>query len=114
MGAVPPLTRSPALAAGTVSVLISLGGGVAEAADTARVARVSCNAPGAGDTTVWGKCWNNDNRTGEARLVYWCKNALNNGARQHSAGWKKIKPGKTVEFVGECTSKARDPAFHVR
>ncbi|GGQ35429.1 hypothetical protein [Streptosporangium pseudovulgare] len=52
---------------------------------------VSSIAPGTGNTTVWGRCWNNGNRTGEARLVYWSENALNNGSRQHSTGWKKIK-----------------------
>lgn len=110
--------RSLAVAAGTISMAVSLGGGVAHAADasafTAKAAKVRCNAPGTGNTTVWGKCWNNGNKTGQARLVYWCKNLTGNGSQQKTTGWKKIKPGKTVKFVGECTFKARNPDFHVR
>jgi hypothetical protein len=108
--------RSMALTAGTISVVLSLGGGIAHAASasTAMGAEVRCNAPGTGNTTVWGKCWNNGNKTGQARLVYWCKNMIGNGSKQESTGWKKIKPGKTVKFVGECTFKARNPAFHTR
>jgi hypothetical protein len=111
------VTRSLAIAAGTVSVLMTIGGGMAQAAvstaSTQTAARVVCNAPGTGNTTVWGKCWNNGNKTGKARLVYWCKNMIGNGSKQHSTGWKSVKPGKTVKFVGECTFKARNPAFHI-
>ncbi|MBG0827827.1 hypothetical protein HS041_08620 [Planomonospora sp. ID67723] len=111
------MIRSLAVAAGTISMLVSFGG-TAQAAGTAatseRAARVVCNAPGTGDTTVWGKCWNNGNATGEARLVYWCANAFGGGSKQESTGWKKVAPGKTVKFVGECTFKARNPAFHIR
>ncbi|MEU0565444.1 hypothetical protein ABZ297_08650 [Nonomuraea sp. NPDC005983] len=112
------ITRSLAIGVGAISVLVSIGGGVAQAAtssaSTERGARVSCNAPGTGNTTVWGKCWNNGNRTGQARLVFWCKNMIGNGSQQKSTGWKDIKPGKTVKFVGECTFKARNPDFQIR
>ncbi|GII96740.1 hypothetical protein [Sinosporangium siamense] len=109
--------RPLAVVAGTISMVAVFGGGVAQAAGSAaelRGPRVVCNNPGTGNTTVWGKCWNNGNRTGKARLVYWCKNMIGNGSKQHSTGWKKVAPGKTVKFVGECTFKARNPAFHIR
>ncbi|MGN9843951.1 hypothetical protein ACTMTI_38070 [Nonomuraea sp. H19] len=112
------MMRSLAIGVGAISVLVSIGGGVAQAAASSAFtesgAVVRCNAPGTGNTTVWGKCWNNGNKTGQARLVYWCKNMMGNGSRQQSTGWKNIKPGKTVKFVGECTFKARNPDFHVR
>lgn len=110
--------RSLAVGVGVISVLVSIGGGVAQAAAsstlTASGARVVCNTPGTGNTTVWGKCWNNGTRTGKARLVFWCKNMIGNGSKQKSTGWKSIKPGKTVKFVGECTFKARNPDFQIR
>ncbi|MEU9832276.1 hypothetical protein AB0D67_12150 [Streptosporangium sp. NPDC048047] len=108
--------RSLAVAAGVISVLVPLGG-TAQAAETgastARAAKVSCNSPGTGNTTVWGKCKNKGNKTGKARLVYWCVNAIGNGSKQYHTGWKSIKPGKTVKFVGECTFKARNPYFQI-
>ncbi|WP_431921894.1 hypothetical protein [Nonomuraea jabiensis] len=110
--------RSLAVGVGVISVLVSIGGGVAQAAasstSTASGARVVCNTPGTGNTTVWGKCRNNGNRTGKARLVFWCKNMIGNGSQQKSTGWKSIRPGKTVKFVGECTFKARNPDFQIR
>ncbi len=110
------VTRSLVVAAGVIAVLAPFGG-VAQAADasasTVRAAKVVCNAPGTGKTTVWGKCQNKGNATGKARLVYWCVNLIGNGSKQYKTGWKNIAPGKTVKFVGECTFKARNPYFQI-
>ncbi|GAA4231476.1 hypothetical protein FHR32_003483 [Streptosporangium album] len=108
--------RSLAVAAGAFAVLVPFGGAAqaAEAsASTSRAAKVVCNAPGTGNTTVWGKCKNKGTTTGKARLVYWCVNGIGNGSKQYNTGWKNIAPGKTVKFVGECTFKARNPYIQV-
>ncbi|WP_326635421.1 hypothetical protein OG884_21170 [Streptosporangium sp. NBC_01755] len=107
---------SLAVVADAFAVLVPFGG-VAQAAETGAstimAAKVTCNAPGTGNTTVWGKCKNRGNATGKARLMYWCVNAIGNGSKLYNTGWKKVAPGKTVKFVGECTFKARNPYFQI-
>ncbi|MFC7586614.1 hypothetical protein ACFQYP_24890 [Nonomuraea antimicrobica] len=100
-------------------MLMSFGSGVAGAATASAsagsAAGVLCNAPGTGNTTVWGKCWRGGTtKTSQARLVYWCVNAFGGGSKQYSTKWKTIPAGKTVKFVGECTFKARNPYFQKR
>ncbi|WP_436762571.1 hypothetical protein [Streptosporangium sp. V21-05] len=106
--------RSLTVTAGAVAALMSFGAAAQASAGTSTImaAKVSCNAPGTGNTTVWGNCKNTGTTAGKASLVYWCVNAIGGGSKQYSTT-KSVPAGKTVKFVGECTFKARNPYFKI-